>query len=103
MYCNKCGYELKDDDLFCSKCGNKIDYIDNFIEDLNNDDVNNTTKNETLNVESKEFTEAKKKELSKKVFKAFWVNGLTGLIVYFGFMFFWYLVNGQFSLKQCSV
>lgn len=25
MYCNKCGNELKEDDLFCNKCGNKIE------------------------------------------------------------------------------
>lgn len=25
MFCNKCGYELNDEDVFCSKCGNKIE------------------------------------------------------------------------------
>lgn len=31
-FCNKCGYRLKDDDIFCPKCGNKIDIIPDSAE-----------------------------------------------------------------------
>jgi hypothetical protein len=29
MFCNKCGAELSDDDVFCEKCGNKVGGGDN--------------------------------------------------------------------------
>ena len=93
MFCIKCGNELRENDLFCSKCGNKINYINN---DTNNEKTVETQESNVI--ENKEFTEAKKKEKLKKIFNALWINGLTGLIVYFGFMTFWYLVNGEFYI-----
>ena len=30
-FCSKCGYQLKDDDLFCPSCGNKVEPLDNKI------------------------------------------------------------------------
>lgn len=30
-FCSKCGYQLKDDDLFCPSCGSKVEPLDNKI------------------------------------------------------------------------
>lgn len=42
MFCNKCGNEIKENQLYCSKCGNRINLNRqiNLINDV--DDINNT-------------------------------------------------------------
>ena len=42
-YCSKCGTQLNDDDIFCTKCGNKIS-LPNFQEKI----INSTNNNEKL-------------------------------------------------------
>lgn len=60
MFCNKCGNEIKEEELFCSKCGNKI------IREETNDSGEKIT-----NTDSKEKTEEKvvNKDEVKKVDK----------------------------------
>jgi len=42
MYCNKCGYQIKTGDLYCSNCGNKVGVDEN---NMNFVEVNNNTSN----------------------------------------------------------
>ena len=44
MFCNKCGNEVKDNQIFCNKCGNRLKNINNNLNSfnyLNNNQVNN--------------------------------------------------------------
>lgn len=85
MYCTNCGNKIEEQENFCTNCGNKIHNVKNeIVENKENSDT--------------QYTEAKIGQKGKKIINAIWTNVLVGLIVYFGFMTFWFLVNGEFYI-----
>lgn len=73
MFCNKCGYELNDEDMFCPECGNKIKRQQSSGESFGiletfetNAHLNNGDLLELLKTKSTdEFQEHQKKTISK--------------------------------------
>lgn len=73
MFCNKCGYELNDEDMFCPECGNKIKRQQSSSESFGvletfetNAHLNNGDLLELLKTKSTdEFQEHQKKTISK--------------------------------------
>ena len=93
MFCVKCGNELEDDMIFCNKCGNKVGKIKNNIKK----EENIKEENESIQKETEsrnEYTSAVKINIPKT--KTIITGILITAVTYFGFMGFWYLVNGEF-------
>lgn len=72
MFCNNCGNKLKDDDIYCSKCGVKIE---------NNKQTNTIEKDKAENKNPK--PETKKKSNSEDYDSEMILIGWVGTIIYF--------------------
>ncbi len=92
MRCNKCGNEVADDMIYCNKCGIKI---------VRNEEPKEAT-NQNIGENSKNTSEINQQPNNSEGVGTITSQILLYIIVtvafYFGFMVFWYLVNGEFYI-----